>query len=48
MTAVPSGICFDIRRLGVLFSIAGGYAAQHMCFGFFENLSVFITAFFGG
>lgn len=32
LTAIPIGICFDIQRLEVLFSIAGGYATQHMCF----------------
>lgn len=32
LTAVPIGICFDIKGLEVLFSIAGGYAVQHMCF----------------
>lgn len=34
LTAVPIGLCFDMRRLEVLFSIAGGYATQHMCFAF--------------
>lgn len=32
LTAVPIGICFDIQGLELLFSIAGGYATQHMCF----------------
>lgn len=34
LTAVPIGICFELRGLEVLFSIAGGYATQHMCFAF--------------
>lgn len=34
LTAIPIGICFDIQRLELLFSIAGGYATQHMCFAF--------------
>lgn len=34
LTAVPIGICFEMRGLEVLFSIAGGYATQHMCFAF--------------
>lgn len=32
LTAIPIGICFDIQGLELLFSIAGGYATQHMCF----------------
>lgn len=32
LTAVPIGLCFDIQGLELLFSIAGGYATQHMCF----------------
>lgn len=32
LTAVPIYLCFDIQGLELLFSIAGGYAAQHMCF----------------
>lgn len=31
-TAVPIYICFEVYALEVLFSIAGGYATQHMCF----------------
>lgn len=31
-TAVPIYICFEIYTLELLFSIAGGYATQHMCF----------------
>lgn len=32
LTAVPIGVCFEIRGLELLFSIVGGYATQHMCF----------------
>ena len=34
LTAVPISICFEMKGLEVLFSIAGGYATQHMCFAF--------------
>lgn len=33
-TVIPIVICFDIQGLELLFSIAGGYATQHMCFAF--------------
>lgn len=32
LTAVPIWLCFDMQGLELLFAVAGGYAAQHMCF----------------